>query len=204
MVELGNSRRCEVLGNGAAMSDRLTKERAIGGSRRLPDDLYHRKWMDRVLENVEKTEAGCWLWAGAVGKWGYGETGYRSTNVRVHRKLFELVNDQKLTRWQLVCHRCDTPRCIRPSHLFLGTPADNIKDSADKKRHRNARKTHCKRGHPLEGDNVYIKPDDGARSCKTCSRDRQNRDWNAPDGWRKQYHKDRRARIKVQRQGEAS
>jgi hypothetical protein len=38
-----------------------------------------------------------------------------------------------------ICHSCDTPTCINPEHLFLGTQLDNIKDMLDKNRNRGAK-----------------------------------------------------------------
>jgi hypothetical protein len=37
---------------------------------------------------------------------------------------------------KLVCHRCDNPICIRPSHLFIGTQSDNVQDCMKKGRHK--------------------------------------------------------------------
>lgn len=48
-----------------------------------------------------------------------------------------------------VCHHCDNPVCTNPDHLFLGTHADNMKDMARKGRGF-LKRTHCKRGHPLQ------------------------------------------------------
>jgi hypothetical protein len=68
-----------------------------------------------------------------------------------------------------VLHKCDHPLCIEITHLRLGTQRDNIHDMMRKGRHRNQNtgKTHCKRGHPLKGDNVRIKKD-GRRNCRAC------------------------------------
>ena len=68
-----------------------------------------------------------------------------------------------------VCHKCDTPRCINPTHLFLGTAADNNADMSAKGRHPKRSKTHCPSGHELVGANVKINAL-GNRVCVTCCR----------------------------------
>jgi hypothetical protein len=51
-------------------------------------------------------------------------------------------------------------------------------DSKTKGRHFLSAKTHCKRGHPLSGENLYLQPGTGLRCCKQCTRDRQRMYWH--------------------------
>lgn len=134
-------------------------------------------WIERQKARSKIIDGGCWLWQGFIGPWGYGRTSYLGKVRPVHRKMYEIVNGVILTRWQLVCHTCDVPHCWNPDHLWLGTPSDNILDSAKKGRHRNARKNECKRGHPLSGDNLVIYG--GLRRCVICQRGR----YRLRSGW---------------------
>jgi hypothetical protein len=93
---------------------------------------------DRMMLRVNKT-ATCWLWTGAHLEKGYGrmsvpvegKTVVRST----HRIAWELYHGP-VPDGMLVCHRCDTPACVNPDHLFLGTHSDNHRDSYQKGRRR--------------------------------------------------------------------
>ena len=79
---------------------------------------------------------GCWLWTGGVNHKGYGKFyANGNPNIRAHKFAFKLAN-RKLPRGKLLCHRCDVRRCVRPTHMFVGTIADNQKDMARKGRAR--------------------------------------------------------------------
>ena len=89
---------------------------------------------------VEKTDT-CWLWTGGVKSPGYGNfqigRGTLSRSQRptklAHRVSWEIYNEI-IPDGLLVCHSCDNPSCVRPSHLFLGTVKDNALDMVRKRR----------------------------------------------------------------------
>lgn len=88
---------------------------------------------ERFLEKVKKTE-GCWYWMGFKNKEGYGSFQTKNGAQRAHRISYKLfVGDLRSN--ELVCHRCDNPSCVNPSHLFVGMNRDNSNDKVQKKRH---------------------------------------------------------------------
>ena len=123
---------------------------------------------DRIESKIEKDANGCWLWTGGTYK-GYG---YMSTppgmSRLVHRTYWEILNGP-IPHKMCVCHTCDTPSCVRPDHLFLGTHTDNMRDRAAKGRHPN-NKTYCKHGHIFTKDNTFTYKANGTqhRGCKKC------------------------------------
>ena len=92
---------------------------------------------DRFWAKVSKTD-GCWLWRASVDRWGYGQIGSSGkprTMLKAHRVSWEFAYGA-IPDGLSVLHRCDTPACVRPEHLFLGTQQDNVADMNAKGRNR--------------------------------------------------------------------
>lgn len=91
----------------------------------------------RFWAKVKKTDT-CWLWTGAKRNKGYGAFTYTENGKlvqdRAHRYSYRL-HISPIPLGMFVLHRCDTPACVNPDHLFLGTNEDNIRDMLAKGRH---------------------------------------------------------------------
>lgn len=93
-----------------------------------------RSLIDRFWDHVVKTD-GCWLWEPTVATNDYGRIriGGRGAKVKTHRLSWE-IHVGPIPDGMHVLHRCDTPPCVRPEHLFLGTHAENHVDKTRKGR----------------------------------------------------------------------
>jgi hypothetical protein len=78
--------------------------------------------------------AECWLWTASQNSMGYGKMLVAGKLQLAHRISWEL-HIGPVPAGLFVLHRCDTPLCVNPLHLFVGTNADNMRDMKVKGRH---------------------------------------------------------------------
>lgn len=99
-------------------------------------------YVDRFWSAVDKNGpipphvphlGNCWTRSGRRVGFGYAGFSIKTMHVAAHRFAWMITNGE-IPRGLLVCHHCDNPPCVRPSHLFIGTHQDNSRDCVAKGR----------------------------------------------------------------------
>lgn len=83
--------------------------------------------------NIPEDPTACWLWTGAKTVLGYGQGKRKDKQPYVHRMMWSTLYGE-IPPGYVVCHACDNPSCVNPSHLFVGTQGDNMRDKQKKGR----------------------------------------------------------------------
>lgn len=76
---------------------------------------------------------GCWEWHGTIDGYGYGVLDHNRKRYRAHVLALE-YDGRPVPSGMVACHHCDNPPCVRPSHLYAGTPGDNVRDAMSRDR----------------------------------------------------------------------
>jgi hypothetical protein len=107
--------------------------RQLGPKRRLEQSIPA-KWTQRDQARLDagRTAAGseeCWPWTGYKDGHGYGQINWKRWPFAVHRLVCVLHHGLPPDQSMEACHRCNTPPCINPSHLYWGTRKQNVADA---------------------------------------------------------------------------
>lgn len=127
---------------------------------------------DRFWGKVNKTD-DCWVWTASTDSKGYGRfTVAHDVKVAAHRWAYESLVGPIGDGLELD-HLCRNRACVNPFHLDPVPHLENVRrgDAWTV----SGLKTHCPSGHEYTGGNLYVRPSDGARVCRACTRDHQRR-----------------------------
>jgi HNH endonuclease len=125
----------------------------------------------RFWTKVEKTDS-CWLWTAAKDPKGYGRFFYTKNGKRIRSGAHQYAYIRfvgPIPPGHELDHLCRNRACVRPDHLEVVTHGDNVRRGLQ-----GNLRTHCPRGHPLDGGRT---PGNSQRYCLTCKRESSRRSY---------------------------
>ena len=123
---------------------------------------------------IPEPNSGCWLWLACLDQQGYGRFRFKNKfgikrSYPAYRAAFELYRGGIPSGLELD-HLCRVRCCVNPWHLEPVTHTENIKRGkwGFGRGQQQKNKTHCPKGHPYSGENLYVYK--GERYCRECRR----------------------------------
>jgi hypothetical protein len=136
---------------------------------------------DKIKERLESNRyilepEGCWLWIEFLNPAGYGQLTIEGKSYGIHRLSLYVYTDFDLSSELIACHKvfCKRKNCFNPEHLYAGTHSNNAIDIILIGDNKNAKKTHCPKGHEYTPQNTQIRHrynrTNPTRECRICCR----------------------------------
>jgi hypothetical protein len=105
----------------------------------LQERFFDKVYKCEILPPLQPELGPCWVWTAFCNRDGYGMMRFPDGHKLAHRVAWEMEHGA-IPEGLKVLHRCDNPPCVRLSHLFVGTTADNVLDCVTKGRTRKGRR----------------------------------------------------------------
>jgi hypothetical protein len=90
---------------------------------RAKKNLHEAFW-----SKVDRADMGCWEWSGWVSPDGYGIFNDSSIPTRSAHRVSYLLSKGPIDQGMQICHACGNRRCVKPTHLYMGTAKHNATD----------------------------------------------------------------------------
>lgn len=163
--------RLSVLNSAVDARAHRSKDCLMGMTPRMPDmNRLRTMFWKRVIKSD-----GCWVWAGSLNWYGYGNLYHFGVNYRAHR-LSLIFAGVSVPTHLVVDHICRKPSCVNPQHLRVVDHRTNALENSTSIAAQNKTKTHCVNGHEFSSKNTVERIRNGRRS-RVCLQCRNENNW---------------------------
>lgn len=143
-------------------------KRVLKRDGRMPVPSLEERFWAKVARGLDNE---CWPWQASSNSWGYGRMRWKARRKALaHRIAYELLVGP-IPEDLVLDHLCRVRLCVNPRHLQPVTLQENIL-RGEGPAAKQARQTHCLRGHPFNKANTYHAKS-GRRNCRACRRVRK-------------------------------